>query len=127
MEEPDIVIVLDPTLLTVGNVKAGVPDDGIYLVNTPLSPSEMRARLGGLEGSKAKVYTLDATQVSMDTIGRNIPNTPMIGALIAATGLLELDELLEDTRRKLSKKLRPPEVVDKNMEAIKRAYREVAS
>ncbi|MDD2201801.1 MAG: 2-oxoacid:acceptor oxidoreductase family protein [Firmicutes bacterium] len=125
VEEPDIVIVLDPTLLTVGDVKAGVPDDGIYLINTPLSASEMRKTLD-LEGSGAKVYTLDATQVSMDTIGRNIPNTPMMGALVAATGLLELDELLEDTRIKLSKKLRP-EVVDKNMEAIKRAYREVAS
>ncbi|MDD3599523.1 MAG: 2-oxoacid:acceptor oxidoreductase family protein, partial [Firmicutes bacterium] len=99
--------------------------DGIYLINTPLSASEMRKTLD-LEGSGAKVYTLDATQVSMDTIGRNIPNTPMMGALVAATGLLELDELLEDTRIKLSKKLRP-EVVDKNMEAIKRAYREVAS
>ncbi len=89
-------------------------------------PARCAQDWGGLKAARRR-YTLDATQVSMDTIGRNIPNTPMIGALIAATGLLELDELLEDTRRKLSKKLRPPEVVDKNMEAIKRAYREVAS
>jgi pyruvate ferredoxin oxidoreductase gamma subunit len=117
VERPKIVIVLDPTLMSVANVKAGVPDDGIYLINTPLSAVDIRKKLK-LEDSKAKVYTLDATQISIDTIGRPIPNTPI--------GLLTLDELIGDTRIKLAKKLRP-DIVDKNIEAIRRAYREVAS
>jgi pyruvate ferredoxin oxidoreductase gamma subunit len=124
VERPKIVIVLDPTLMSVVDVKAGVPDDGIYLINTPLSVAEIRSKLK-LDDERAKVYTLDATQISIDTIGRPIPNTPMMGALVAATGLLTLDELLGDTREKLSKKLRP-DIVDKNIEAIRRAYQEVA-
>lgn len=122
---PSIVVILDPTLITATNVKAGVPDDGIYLVNTAVGPQEMRRRLG-LNGSPAKVYTLDATQISMDTIGRPMPNTPMMGALVGATGLLELEQLIADTREKLGRKLRP-EVVEKNVEAIRRAFQEVAS
>jgi len=106
------------------DVKSGVPDDGIYLINTPLSVEEIRKKLK-LETGKAKVYTLDATQISIDTIGRPIPNTPMMGALVAATGLLTLDELIADTRVKLAKKLRP-DIVDRNIEAIRRAYQEVA-
>ena len=124
VERPKIVIVLDPTLMSTVDVKAGVPDDGIYLVNTPLSAAEIRKKLK-LDTGEAKVYTLDATQISIDTIGRPIPNTPMMGALVAATGLLTLDELIGDTRVKLAKKLRP-DIVDKNIEAIRRAYQEVA-
>ncbi|MCR4427092.1 MAG: 2-oxoacid:acceptor oxidoreductase family protein [Firmicutes bacterium] len=120
---PEIVIVLDPSLITAVDVKAGVPSSGTYIINTPLSPAEMRRRLK-LEGGK--VFTLDATQLSIDTIGRNIPNTPMMGALIKATNLLDLDVVLEDSRHKLGKKLRP-EIVEKNIEAMKRAYEEVAS
>ena len=125
VERPSIVVVLDPTLITVANVTSGVPDDGIYLINTPKTAAEMRTKLG-LDGTKAKVYTLDATQISLDTIGRPIPNTPMMGALVAATGLIELEQLIEDTRVKLSAKLRP-DIVDKNVEAIRRAHQEVAS
>jgi len=122
---PSIVVILDPTLITATDVKSGVPSDGVYLVNTSGTPEEMRARLG-LVGSPARVYTLDATQVSMDTIGRPMPNTPMIGALVAATGLLELEQVIADTREKLGRKLRP-EIVERNIEAIRRAYKEVAS
>jgi pyruvate ferredoxin oxidoreductase gamma subunit len=122
---PSIVVILDPTLIAATNVKAGVPADGIYLVNTTMGPCEMRKRLG-LTDSPAKVYTLDATQISMDTIGRAMPNTPMMGALVGATGLLELDQLIADTREKLGRKLRP-EIVEKNIEAIRRAFQEVAS
>ena len=124
VERPKIVIVLDPTLMSTVDVKSGVPDDGIYLVNTPLSAAEIRKKLK-LDTGEAKVYTLDATQISIDTIGRPIPNTPMMGALVAATGLLTLDELIVDTKVKLAKKLRP-DIVDKNIEAIRRAYQEVA-
>ncbi|MEA4884062.1 MAG: 2-oxoacid:acceptor oxidoreductase family protein [Clostridia bacterium] len=125
VQNPSIVVVLDSTLIATVDVKAGVPENGIYLVNTPLSPAEMCAKLN-LGGSPAKVYTLDATQISMAAIGKNIPNTPMMGALIAATGLLSLEALIQDTEHKLAKKLRP-DVVAKNLDAIRRAYREVAS
>ena len=118
---PKIVVVLDATLLGKADVTSGVPNDGLYIINTNLSPKEMREQLGLTGG---KVYTLDATQISMETIGRPIPNTPMMGALIRTTGLLTIDEFVANTRDRLEAKFRP-DIVDKNIKAIERAYQEV--
>jgi pyruvate ferredoxin oxidoreductase gamma subunit len=123
---PNFVVVLDATLIETNNVTAGVPEDGIIVVNTPQSPAEMAKQLGLGEDAKIKVFTVDADTISKETIGRVIPNTPMLGALIRATGVLELEDLLEDTKRKLEKKFRNrPEIIQGNLEAIRRAYQEV--
>jgi len=120
---PDVVVVLDPTLMETVNVTEGLGGDGSIIVNTNLSPGEMRKQLG-LE--KGKVFTVDASKIAQETIGLNIPNTPMMGALVKVVGFLELDGVLEDTRKKLQKKFaRKPEVIDGNIESIKKAYHEV--
>lgn len=125
VSSPKIVVVLDSTLLGKGDVTAGVPKDGVYIINTNLSPQDMRERLGISGG---KVFTVDATEISIDTIGRPIPNTPMMGALIKATGLMTLDEFLADTRSKLEAKFRSkPGIVEGNIRAIEKAYQEVQS
>lgn len=122
---PSIVVVLDSTLIGKNDVTAGVPESGVYIINTSLSPAELRTRLKVKGG---KVFTVDATQISMDTIGRAIPNTPMMGALIKATGILGMEEFLQDTRHKLEAKFRSkPEVIEGNIKAIERAYQEVQS
>ena len=118
---PAIVVVLDSTLIGKADVTAGVPEDGLYIINTNLSPGEMRKQLGLTGG---KVYTLDATEISMETIGRPIPNTPMMGALIRTSGLLTIDEFVANTRDRLEAKFRP-DIVEKNIQAIERAYQEV--
>jgi pyruvate ferredoxin oxidoreductase gamma subunit len=123
---PNFVAVLDPTLIDTNDVTEGIPEGGIIVVNTPLSPEEMAERLGLDGDSKIKVFTVDADTISKETIGRVIPNTPMLGALVRATGVLELDELLEDTKGKLEQKFRNrPEIIQGNLEAIRRAYQEV--
>ncbi len=123
IENPDVVIVLDVTLLGQVDLVHGLdPDKGILIVNTPLDPEDIRSKLN----FKGKIYTVDAASISQETIGRNIPNTPMIGGLLKATGLMGLDEMLEDTKSKLEKKFRNrPEVIEGNLNAIKRAYAEV--
>ncbi len=121
--EPSVVVVLDPTLLETVNVTQGLPADGVLIVNTPKAPQEMREQLH-LNGQK--VYTVDASTISKETIGREIPNTPMLGALVKVTGLLEFESMLENTRKRMEKKFRSkPEVVEGNVQAIKRAYDEV--
>ncbi len=120
---PRIVVVLDSTLIGKTDVTAGVPEDGVYLINTNLSPAEMRKHLKVRGG---KVFTVDATQISIDAFGRAIPNTPMMGALIKATGLLAMEDFIADTRHKLEAKFRSkPEVIEGNIKAIERAYQEV--
>jgi pyruvate ferredoxin oxidoreductase gamma subunit len=123
---PNIVIVLDPTLTESVDVAEGMPDDGVLLVNTDKSPEDIRKEIG-IKG-RIKVFTVDASTISKETIGRDIPNTPMLGALIKATGLLDFKEMLEDTKGKLQKKFKSkPEVIEGNLKAIERAYNEVRS
>jgi len=123
IEEPDVVLVLDVTLIGQVDVTKGLDEkDGVLIINTPLSPEDMKKKLG----YNGKVYTVNASVISTETIGRNIPNTPMIGALIKTTGMLTLEALLKDTKEKLTAKFRNrPEIIEGNLKAIERAYNEV--
>ncbi|KAF0134675.1 MAG: porC [Candidatus Saganbacteria bacterium] len=122
---PKIVIVLDASLMGKVNVADGLPNDGILIVNTTLAPSEIRKNIS-LKG--AKVYTVDASGISKKEMGREIPNTPMLGALLKASGLLDFNLTLKETEVKLNKKFAAkPEIVAGNIKAIKRAYEEVRS
>ena len=122
---PQIVVVLDPTLIGTVDITHGLPADGTIIVNTGEQASKFREMLK-LDGQK--LYTVDASKIAQETIGRNIPNTPMMGALAKATGLLDFKNMLDDTRKKLEKKFRSkPEVVEGNVKAIQRAYNEVKS
>jgi len=123
---PDIVIVLDPTLIDTVDVKEGIPDGGTIIINTEKSPADIKKELG-ISGS-IKIYTVDASTISKETIGREIPNTPMLGALIKAAGILDFNAMVEDTKKKLEKKFKSkPEVIEGNIKAIERAYKEVKS
>ncbi|MDI3280289.1 MAG: 2-oxoacid:acceptor oxidoreductase family protein [Bacillota bacterium] len=125
VKHPRYVVVLDDTFVGKVDFTDGVPPNGALIINTALSPAEMRRRLQ-LEGNPIRVWTVDATKIALETIGRAIPNTPMMGALVRATGILKLEDLIEDTRRKLEKKFRhKQEVIAGNLEAIRRAYEEV--
>ncbi len=122
--KPSIVAVLDPTLLEVVDVTEGVPDDGKIIVNTEISAAELKEKLK----FKGKVYTVDAYGISTKEIGAPFPNTPMLGALIKATGLLDFDSFLEQVEEEFKKKFaHKPEVIEGNMNSIKGAYQEVKS
>ena len=122
---PSIVVVLDPTLVGSVNVVAGLPEDGIILINTAETPAAVRERLS-IKG--LRVFTVDASGIAKEKIGRDVPNTPMMGALIKVTNLLDFTKMLEDNKKKLTKKFRnKPEVIAGNLEAIETAYREVKS
>lgn len=122
--EPDIVAVLDPTLIGPA-VTQGVLDGAVVLVNTPASPESVRAKMGLKTG---KVYTVDASGIAVETIGRDIPNTPMLGALLRATGLMDFNEFISIMRGQLEHKFHgKPSIVEGNLKAIERAYQEVQS
>jgi len=117
---PDIVVVLDSTLLDTVNVTEGLKDGGIVLVNSPLEPADIRERLGA---GNVKVYTVDATQIAIEEIGRPIPNTPMMGALMKVVPLLKLETILADVEKKFRSK--GDRIVQGNFRAIRRAFEEV--
>ena len=98
---PDVVIVIDPTLLESANVTEGLTEDGILIVNTPKSAEGIKKEIG----FKGKVYTVDATKISIDTVGRNLPNTPMLGAFVKITGVIPIDAVKDSIKTKFLKKL----------------------
>lgn len=119
---PEVVIVVNSNLLGVVDVTEGIAPDGVVIVNTAKTPAEIRDVLKAGDG--VKVYTVDATQIAMDTLKRNIPATLLLGALIRATGLVQLDNAVAMTAETLGAKLRK-EVVDANITALRRAHEEV--
>ena len=122
VEEADVVIVVDPSLLGAVPIDANVAPDGMILANTTLSVGQVHELLT-LNGQK--VACVDATQIAMECFGMQKPNTPMLGVVARATGLISLDTLIAEVEETFSKKF-PPKVVEGNLEAIQRAYEEVA-
>lgn len=120
---PDMVVVLDPTLIGSVDITEGLSDEGIIVVNTDESPEQIRKKLK-LKGRK--VFTIDASKIALEELGRPMPNTPMIGALMKATELLKLGNVLDDIKSKFAGKF-SQKIIDGNVNAIKRAYREVES
>lgn len=119
VKNPNIVVVLDPTLVS-ENVTQGLPADGMLIINTEDSPEDFRKKKNI---DKGRVFTVDASKISLKTIGKDIPNTPMLSALAKVSGLLPIDTLISYTEKKLGKKKK--ELVTGNIEAIKMAYNEV--
>jgi len=120
---PGVVVVIDPTIMETVDVTEGLGDGGILIVNTQEKPEAIRQKA---KFKKGEVFTVDATQISLDTLGRPMPNTPMLGALIKATGIINLKNLEEDLRKKFLKKI-GEKAVKGNIDAIDRAYEEVES
>jgi pyruvate ferredoxin oxidoreductase gamma subunit len=122
IEKPSIVLVLDETLCESAGVTDGVPETGTLIINTEKPAEYYRDKL-----KFKNIFVVNASGISVRNIGLNKPNTPMLGALIKATGILDFDKLIEDTTEKLKKKFKnKPEVVEGNVKAIKDAYAEVS-
>ena len=121
IEKPEVVLVLDPTLLATVAVTEGLQEDGVLLVNTSMEPSDVRKITGYQTG---KVFTVDASHIAIDEMGREITNTPMLGALARATGLFKMEDLTEQLRAWFGKKVSST-VVEANVRALLRAADEV--
>ena len=121
--EPDYVVVVDDTLLEAVDVTAGLKKEGAIIVNTTKSPDEIRPLLRGYEG---KVCTIDAKTISIDTLGKYFPNTPMLAAVVKVTGVMTEEAFLSDMESSFAHKFaKKPEVIPGNMEALRRSMHEV--
>lgn len=118
---PDIVVVTDPSLLGLVNVADGAKEDAIFIMNTTFEIPLIRKKLSLGE---RKIYALDAYTIAADELGKAIPNVPMVAALVKVTQVMDFKKLKERLRTSLAKKLRP-EVVEKNLRTIDRAFKEV--
>jgi len=119
---PQIVSIVDATLLDSINVADGATKDAIFVVNTAKNAKELREKLKAEPGQK--IFTIDATNIAIDCIGRALPNAPMLGAICKATNIVTLNNLLEDIRKSFGKKF-SQKIIDGNLEAARRGYGEV--
>lgn len=120
--EPDYVVVVDDTLIGAVDVTYGLKNTGAILVNTNIDGEKIRKKLNGYNG---KIYTIDASKIALETIGKNFPNTALLAAVIKITNLMSKEELekhmLDSFKHKFAKK---PDVIEPNMQAVIRAYTE---
>ncbi|MDD4230137.1 MAG: 2-oxoacid:acceptor oxidoreductase family protein [Dehalococcoidales bacterium] len=114
VNNPDIVVVLDPRLMDAVNVTAGLKEGGLLAVNTRLDPGELSARFDNM----FRVATVDANTIAREVLGVPIVNTTMIGVLIKASGILKPEELFEPLKDRFGR------LAEKNINAMKRAFEE---
>ena len=114
---PDYVAVVDDSLLESIDVAHGVNPEGAVIVNTQRSKEEITAMLNGYQG---KVYAIDAKEISEKALGKNYPNSPMLAAVVAVTGVMEQETFLKEMKASFEHKFaKKPEVIDGNMKALR--------
>ncbi len=111
---PDVVIVLDPSLLDIAKPTEGIRESGVLVINTAKSPDEIKQMLG----YSGKLAVVDASRIAREVIGLPITNTTMVGALVKGTGLLSVESLEEPFKKRFGK------IASKNLDAMRRAWEE---
>jgi 2-oxoacid:acceptor oxidoreductase gamma subunit (pyruvate/2-ketoisovalerate family) len=114
VDEPDLVLVLDPSILRIVNVTAGLKDDGILVANTKHRADEIREELN----LKCKLAVVDANRIAREELGVLITNTTMLGALLKAKAVVNPDSLIGPIKERFGR------IAEKNIKAFKRAFEE---
>ena len=121
--EPNFLVVVDDSLIGTIDVTSGLKEDGAIIINTNEDIESLRKKLNGYKG---KIYTIDASKISIDCLKANFPNTAMLAAVVHVTQIMSKEELvknMEDSfKHKFAKK---PEVIAPNLEALERGYDEI--
>ena len=121
--EPDYVVVVDDSLLESVDVTAGLKESGAIVINTTKSADYLKDVLKGYSGD---IYTIDARKISIETLGKYFPNTPMLAAIVKVTGVMTDEEFIKDMEGSFNHKFaKKPEVIEGNMKAIELALKEV--
>ena len=121
--EPDYVVVVDDTLLDVVPVTDGLKETGAIVINTTKSPDAIKKSLKGYNGN---VYTIDARKISIETLGKYFPNTPMLAAIVKVSQIMTDEAFLEDMKGSFKHKFaKKTEVIEGNMKALEMALKEV--
>jgi len=113
---PDVVVVLDPTLLKTVPVTEGLKEGGVVLVNSKEDSAELKKTL---KAEKAKVLTIPATEIAVRILGRPITNTAMLGAVARVTGIVSLESIEKVVRERFRQN-----IAEKNVAVVKEVYKE---
>ena len=121
--EPDYVVVVDDSLIGAVDVTSGLKDNGAIVINTNEDIDSLRKKLNGFSG---KIYTIDASKISIECLKANFPNTAMLAAVVNITKIMSKEELVDNMKDAFSHKFaKKPEVIEPNIEALLRGYDEI--
>ena len=113
--EPDIVVILDPTLLRAVDVTSGLKDTGKIIINSRRSPEELKAEFG----FNWPIASVNATKIARETIKLPITNTAMIGAFLKVSDAVKVNSVVEELKERFGAR------AEANIEAMKRAYNQI--
>ena len=111
---PDIVIVLEPSLIEAVDVTKGLKKDGKIIINTNKKPSELKIK------GNFNICTIDATSIALEIFKKPIVNTPILGAVSAMTNLVSLNSLKKAIEEKFSSK--GEKIIQLNKKAVEEVY-----
>jgi len=114
IREPDVSVVLDPSLILVGGALSGLKHNGMIVINTRKSIAEIKKEFS----ITARTAVVDATKIALQMLGIPITNTTMIGALVKASGIVGMESLLEPLRHRFGR------IAEKNIKVCQRAFEE---
>ncbi len=119
--DPDLVVVVDETLLHSVDVTAGLKTDGAIIINTDKSTDEVKPLLNGYAG---RVYTVDARKISVNSLGKYFPNSPMLAAAVAVSQVMDREDFIKEMRASYEHKFaKKPEVIEGNMKALTETFK----
>jgi pyruvate ferredoxin oxidoreductase gamma subunit len=113
--KPDIVVVLDDSLIHIMDVTSGLKKDGLLVASTKMNEADIR----GAANYKGRLATVDALTIAMEMLKVPITNTTMIGALLKAEGLVPFDAVVKQIEKRFN-----PKLAERNVDAMKRAFEE---
>ncbi len=115
INQPDYVVVLDPSLLGKVNVTSGLKNEGKVIVNTRKTAAEIKSEFG----IKYPVATINATKIAREVLGVPIVNTTMLGAVIKVTGVVDKKSTHDPLNKRFGR------LGDRNIKAMETAYDQV--
>jgi 2-oxoacid:acceptor oxidoreductase gamma subunit (pyruvate/2-ketoisovalerate family) len=116
---PDVVVVLDPTLVKAVPVTEGLGEKGKLIINSKDSPAGVKQKLNG---DNIEVWAVPATEIAIKILGLPITSTAMLGAVARATGVVSLESIKKTVKERFRS-----DIAEKNFAVIEEAYREARS
>jgi len=110
--QPDVAVVLDPSLLKILDPSQGLKPNGLLIINTNRTIDQIRSEFG----YKVRLAAVDADLIAREELGLPITNTTMLGALVRGTGIVQLDSLVPPLKARFGR------VAERNEKALRRAY-----
>jgi 2-oxoacid:acceptor oxidoreductase gamma subunit (pyruvate/2-ketoisovalerate family) len=118
--DPDVVIVLDNTLLKTVPVTAGINrDEDVIIINSSEEPAKVRKSLNVQKGT---VWTVPATEIALRILGAPITNTALLGVVAKSTNIVTMEGIEKTVKERFK-----AELAEKNIAVIKEAYKEAKS